>query len=92
MNQGTITNLHESDIIHERGRFWILRRLSHDARIAPLGTVYFQLMEVSASGTHSETVDYVTASRDRAIATCDRFAAIEAARLGLKRIQPGTGN
>ena len=85
MNQGTITNLCESDIIHERGRFWILRRLSHDARIAPVGTVYFQLMEVAPSGTHSETRDYVTANRDRAIAACDRFAAMDAAKRGLKR-------
>ena len=64
----------DSDIMHESadGRYWVARRISTDAAIAPNGSVYYQIFKTGL--THSESTTFVTASLARAIATCDNLA------------------
>lgn len=64
----------ERDIMHEspNGRYWVLRRVSTNARIAPLGSMYYQIFKNGA--TASESTPFVSANLDRTIAACDRFA------------------
>jgi hypothetical protein len=64
----------ESDIIHESGRYWVARKVSSDARIAPIGSVYYQLFETGL--THSTATGFITANLARAIATCGNMARV----------------
>jgi len=66
--------MRESDIMHESpcGRYWVARRVSRNASIAPIGSVYYQISKTGT--THSVLVNWVSANLDRAITTCDRLA------------------
>jgi hypothetical protein len=64
----------ESDIMHECQPYWVLRRLSKNASIAPLGSVYYQIFKTGA--TCSESTTFVTANLERAKTTCDNMARV----------------
>lgn len=70
--------LTESGIVHESAdhQYWVLRRISKRAEIAPVGSVYYQIFK--AGVTHSTATTFITASLDRAIATCNRMAQTDA--------------
>jgi len=74
-NMATLSSVKvkESDIMYENGDFWVARRTSTNARIAPLGSIYYQIFR--AGITVSESLPYVTANLDRAVRYCDRQVA-----------------
>jgi hypothetical protein len=69
----------ESDILHEsaNGRYWVARQVSTNARIAPIGSVYYQIFKTGP--THSASTTFVTANLARAISTCDNMARVDSA-------------
>jgi hypothetical protein len=69
----------ESDIMHEStdGRYWVARQVSTNARIAPVGSIYYQIFKNGP--THSVSTGFVTANLARAISTCDNMARIDSA-------------
>ena len=66
--------MNESDIMHESQPFWVMRKVSTNAAIAPIGSLYYQIFKNGICA--SESTSYVTASLARAIATCDNMARI----------------
>jgi hypothetical protein len=69
----------ESDIMHESPdhRYWVARQVSKDARIAPVGSIYYQIFKTGL--THSVSTTFVTANLARAISTCDNMARVDSA-------------
>lgn len=65
------------------GRYWIARRVSTDASIAPLGSVYYQMFKTGICV--SKSTGYVSASLERAKVTCDNLARVTSE--GYRRVE-----
>jgi hypothetical protein len=65
-------------IAYESGAYWVARRISTNAQIAPIGSVYYQIFKTGICA--SEATGYVSASLERAKVTCDNMARVKSGK------------
>jgi hypothetical protein len=61
-------------IAYESGAYWVARRISTNAKIAPIGSVYYQIFKTGICA--SESTSFVTANLERAKTTCENLARV----------------